>query len=254
VEPAGKTALWVAAIGAAATVIAALIAVIPPLVQGGESEPSPEVAPSEADGPPTTAPGSSDGNFVLFDDFSAPTLESTKWIDIEAAAPFVAIADGVLRVQVDPDQAEEVSANVEAIFPETADAVRFQMTVQRIDGTNDGGAHAYVIGPSGRFHEIWAGPNGDGAPAIGYAICETDTPCVGYDPFTQRSERVAQIGRPVTVVVRNTGDGWQIEVDGQPWTQAAVERSAIESLKFGLYSFGEGFSIDFDDVYVDYAD
>jgi hypothetical protein len=252
--------LWLSAAIAAATVLVVAVAAV--VYQGGGDrgpQQRPDGGPTPST-PATAAAASSDpgadppaGGFVLFDDFSGASLDPARWIGADAAAPVVSVVDGALRVEAPQGTGEGTSVDVEAVLPRSAEAVRFLMTVRRIDGKNDGGAHVYVAGAGDRFHEMWGGPNGDGAPTIGYAICQTDNPCSGYDAFTQRGEQVAPIGRSLSVVVRRTDQGWQVDVDGRQWTLAAVERGPIERLTVGTYSFGEGFRVDLDDPYISYS-
>jgi hypothetical protein len=212
------------------------------------SRPAPTSVPTPS-AQPTQPAGASDG-FELFDDFSGNTLDPARWVGAEAAASIVSVTGGVLRVEAPAGKGEGAGAEVQAVLPRGVAAIRFGMTVRRVDGRNDGGAHARLVGASGRFHEIWGGPDGSGVPTLGYAICTADTTCSSYNEFAERAEQAAPLGRPFVVDVRRTDGGWQIDLDGRQWTKVAAERGPIEGLKIGAYTFGEGFQVDFDDIRV----
>lgn len=242
-------------IPAGAVFLSALVVFTVALISTVAAQPpaSPSAGPSH---PPSTSPGrpaSPTEELVRFEDFSGTELDPTKWNGAPAAAPHVAVVDQQLRVEVGASPTSGISTDVQSTFPRPADVVRFDMTLRRTDGLNDGGAHVYLHGDNGRYHEIWGGPNGDAVPTIGSAICETVAPCADYGDFTNRAELPARIGEPITVEVRSTGQAWEIEVDGRAWKVVDIEDGAIGGLTLGVYSRGAGFVVDIDNIFVRYA-
>ncbi len=161
----------------------------------------------------------------------------------------------VARVLVEQLAAAGVTAETTEFEGDSDYAMRFELTLLSVDGTNDGGASAVVSRNSARNHKLSTGPDGSGASVIAYDICAQEAGCRDYDDFIRPGVEVPiQEQQRYAVVVRQDGARWIFEVDGVQQNTAELENGPIERLSYYLYSFGKGtFHATVDNVEVAYA-
>ncbi|MGH4019049.1 MAG: hypothetical protein ACRDT0_07385 [Pseudonocardiaceae bacterium] len=242
--------------------LALVVAVVTLVVNllASSKNPPPDVMPTAVPIPTDTPTpeGGTNLEYILLDDFSGPALDPAKWDGVDTAAPLLYVRDGMLHLQVTPAEGTgENSATLRARLPRPVHAVRFELTLLSVDGTNDGGASTIVSRNSARNHKVGVGPSGSGAPVIAYDICAREVGCRDgvYNDFVRPGvEMPIQVQRRYEVVVRRDGPRWVFEVDGIQQNTADLEDGPIESLSYYLYSFGEGtFHATVDDLEVAYA-
>jgi len=227
---------------------------------------SPEFSPTplestQASQPPASTSTSGSGEvsaFELFDDFSAEGFDPNKWTRDNQDATFISSRDGAAHLEAPVQINSEGDAEtLRARLPRPVAAVRFQMTLLSTNGPNDGGAYVIVSSGSGRHHKVIMGPSSEGAGSAGYYICAREAGCrdAVYEDFEHPvADPNVVLGQPYEMTIRQSGEDWLFELDGQQRAVAEQEPGPITDLSLYLYSFGGGtFHATVDNVFVKYA-
>jgi hypothetical protein len=248
----------------AAVAVLLVLATLLLLVPRGPTETPPAGTTGSAatpTGPPpgTPQPSLPAGDLVLFDDFSDGELDVDRWDGGSDSRPLIGAAAGAAVLDAPPQQNPDGdSATVRARLSGPLRDLRFRMTLQELDGGNDGGAYVVVSSEGSRRHKVIIGPNGDGGATMGFDVCERPDGCDDAD-FQTFAHPVGVpdvvLGQAYEVGVTSSGGSWLFTVDGEQRALAPQEPGPIEAVELYLYSFGDGtFRAAVDDVRVTYAE